>query len=615
MLWTTPESLHEKLPLVNQTGDLAVTADARIDNREDLIAALDLTGYPSEEISDSQLILAAYEKWGEDCPEKLLGDFAFAIWDARRQMLFCARDHFGVRPFYYYWSGTGFVFGSEIRALICLPHVPCRLSEPRVADYFVESHIDRASTFYQDILRLCPGHSISVTSKGARLRCYYCLDASRELRLRSDEEYAETLREIFTEAVRCRLRSAYPVGSLLSGGLDSSSVACVARRLLAQNGTRQLPTFSLIFNKITQCDERRYINAVLAQNGFGPHYVHGDQLDPLMDLERLLWHLDEPGHAYQLFLQWGLRSAAKQQGVRVILDGHDGDGTVSYGYGYLHELACARRWLTLALEVRALDKNLGLSSWKSLRFYARRYGLDPLISRSQTLQLARRIRQVVRQRVQSKGNPPDPPWWCANLNPDFVQHLGLSERYQAGQEEWVTNPQTEKERHYRILTIGLQTKILEELDKAAAAFSMEPRYPFWDKRVVEFCFALPSEQKLHRGWTRMVMRRAMAGIIPPEVQWRARKVDFTPNWRHSLVVLARERIEKLLSSEAGVEAQYVDMVALREAYHRLVSLELPVSVATLVTFWKPFLLAQWLRLFGPTKSTKKGGDAHGKESV
>ena len=119
MLWTTPESLIEKLPLENQRGDLVITADARIDNRDELIAALQINNRPSDKVVDSELILAAYEKWGEDCPEHLLGDFAFAIWDERRELLFCARDHFGVKPFYYYFANNTFAFGSEIKALLC----------------------------------------------------------------------------------------------------------------------------------------------------------------------------------------------------------------------------------------------------------------------------------------------------------------------------------------------------------------------------------------------------------------------------------------------------------------------------------------------------------------
>ena len=129
MLWTTPESLHEKLPLTNKSGDLTITADARIDNRDELISALNFNGRPRETITDSEIILAAYEKWGEKCPEELLGDFSFAIWDKRKQIVFCGRDHFGVKPFYYHLSEKIFTYASEIKAMLCLQHVPRRLNE------------------------------------------------------------------------------------------------------------------------------------------------------------------------------------------------------------------------------------------------------------------------------------------------------------------------------------------------------------------------------------------------------------------------------------------------------------------------------------------------------
>lgn len=283
MLWTTPESLLEKLPLVNQSGDLAITADARIDNRDELIAALAFNDRPSEKITDSQLILAAYEKWGDRCLEHLLGDFAFAIWDGRNQIVFCARDHFGVKPFYYYYrAGQVFVFASEIKALLCLSEVPRRLNEVRIADYLTAMMEDKSNTSYQGILRLPPAHTMTVSyGGGIRLRSYWSVDPSRELRLNSDEEYADAFRELFTEAVRCRVRSAFPVGSHLSGGLDSSYITCIARELLPQEAGSVLHTFSNIFDDVAQCDERPFIEAVLAQGGLTP---------PARNLSpRLLW--------------------------------------------------------------------------------------------------------------------------------------------------------------------------------------------------------------------------------------------------------------------------------------------------------------------------------------
>jgi asparagine synthase (glutamine-hydrolysing) len=201
------------------------------------------------------------------------------------------------------------------------------------------------------------------------LQSYWSLDSSRELCLGSDEEYAEAFRELFTEAVSCRLRSAFPLGSLLSGGLDSSSITCTARQLLASEKGQKLLTFSAIFEEVTQCDESRFISAILAQNGLEPHYVHGDQLSPLTDLDRILWHQDEAFYAPGLYWNWELFGAANKQGVRVLLDGHDGDGTVSHGVGRLGELVRARRWFTLAVEAKGIAGTYGVSFSKVLWSY------------------------------------------------------------------------------------------------------------------------------------------------------------------------------------------------------------------------------------------------------
>ena len=593
MLWTTPESLLELLPLVNQTGDLVITADARIDNRDELIAALALNDQTSEKITDSQLILAAYEKWGEHCPEQLLGDFAFAIWNGRQQVLFCARDHFGVKPFYYYFSGRIFVFATEIKALQCLPEVPRWLNEVKVADYLTGVSDDPAITFYQDILRLPPAHTLTVSHAGTQLQSYWCLDPSRELRLSSDEEYASALCQLFTEAVRCRLRSAFPVGSMLSGGLDSSSITCVAQKLLAEKGDTRLHTFSAIFDKVTQCDERSFQNAVLAQGNFVPHRLHADQVSPLTDLDRVFWHEDEAHGAGNLYLNWGLYGPANKQGVRIILDGFDGDTTISHGLGYLVELARAGRWLTLATEVREYSRKMN-SPWRAaLWSWVWKYGLDPSISKYRVVKHVRRRGQALLRRMLHRPNSSTnrPARW-ATLNPDFVQRIGL----EASVQNRSGPPETERENHYRRLTEAHMPGTLELLDRAAGAFSVELRFPFWDKRLVEFCLSLPPEQKLHRGWSRMVMRRAMDGILPESVQWRGAKSNIAPSFDHGLLAFERERLEKVILEELGAIEEYVNVTTLRQAYHRYVSRE--AREGDVLAIWKAVSLALWLQHTG-----------------
>ena len=541
--------------------------------------------------------MAAYEKWDEDCPKHLLGDFAFAIWDKRKQILFCARDHMGVKPFYYYSSNNTFVFGSEIKALFCLPEVPRQVNEVRIGDYLIKNFDDTTITSYQDILRLPPAHSMKVSVTGIEVQSYWKLDPEKEIRLSSDEEYAQEFRRIFTEAVRCRLRSALPVGSLLSGGLDSSSITCVARNILAQQG-KTLDTFSAIFDKNTECDERIFINAVLDKGNLNPHYVHGDERTPLSEIEKILWHQDEVFFAPGLpIMSWGLYGATKKEGVRVLLDGHDGDGVVSHGYGYLHELARQGRWLALAIEIRGVSKIYSQSAWETFWLFFYNYGMNSL-SRKPFRHL-RRLRKAIRQRLfkgMSQSNQSELlSQWSDNINPEFIERINLEERYRELQQSSMASLESARREHYKTITSGLQVHALEVLDKAAAAFSIEQRYPFWDKRLVEFCLAIPAEQKLNNGWSRMIMRRAMNNILPVEVQWRTSKMDFTPNLSHNLLVSEKKSLEDFIFTDLAAIEKYIDIKALQKFYPQLISEKDQQTSKNLFSVLQFVYLKLWLR--------------------
>jgi asparagine synthase (glutamine-hydrolysing) len=581
MLWTTPESLKERLPLTSTCGSLVLTADARIDNRDELMIALGVDRSRPGEVADSELILRAYERWGERCPQELLGDFAFAIWDGRRQVVFCARDPMGVKPFYYYRSDRAFVFGSEIKAFFCLQEVPRCLNETRVADFLVSALEDPTATFYSQIFRLPPGHCMAMGREQAPPRPYWSLDLSRELRLRSDDEYAEAFREIFAAAVSCRLRSAFPLGSMLSGGLDSSSVVCMARERLKRDGTHQLHTFSAVFDdeEVRQCDERPFINAVLGLGGLKSHFVRADQLSPLGDREWLFWHQDEPPYVPNLFWTLALYRIAQQQGVRVILDGHDGDTTVSLGLDFLPELAQTGQWIKLAREVTALSRN-GSLVWSPAKILLQ-YALRPL-----TPEPVRRLRRL------SRGNNAEP--WGVNptIHPDFARRIGLADRMVALQRPESKPAWTARQHHWLALTSGLIPYINEVIDKTTAALSVEARHPFWDRRLVEFCLALPSEQKLNQGWFRIVMRRAMAGILPEKVRWRAGKTRLGANFRRSLLKFEQPLLEKVIFEDAVLIEQYVDLHALRQAYRRYADGR---SASDALLVWAAVNLTLWLR--------------------
>lgn len=580
-LRTTPESLHERLPLANATGEIVLTADARIDNREELIAALDLDG-ARVEISDSALILGAYERWGEACPEKLLGDFAFVVWDGRRRAMFCARDPMGVRPLCYYESSRLFAFASDVTTLLCLSQVPRRINEVRIADHFVPIFEDTAITFYRDIFRLPAAHRMGVRRENTWLRRYWSLDPSRELRLRSDEEYAEAFRDHFTEAVRCRLRSAGPVAALLSGGLDSSSIVCTARELLAEHGQR-LRTFSAIFPSLREADsridERQYIDAVVAQGGIEPHYVRADQCSPL---SKILWGEDEAIPAPNLYMDQALFGAVQKEETRIVLSGWDGDSTVSHGYGRLTELARTGRLWALRREARALSRRLS-SRTATPRWIMWEFGWRPLVP-----ELAVRTWRALHGRG-GEGHDVIGP-----INPVFARRIGLMERVRALSSPGRTVASIARNDHWRGLTSGLLVYGLELLDKTAATCSLEARYPFCDRRLMEFCLALPAEQKLHDGWSRAVMRRAMKGTLPREVSARTGKGNLSANFKQRLLDNERETLEEVMTVSDELMGEYVDVGGLRAAYRRYASAPLRQERDALTVFIG-VTLALWFR--------------------
>ncbi|MBE9213099.1 lasso peptide isopeptide bond-forming cyclase [Plectonema cf. radiosum LEGE 06105] len=581
MLWTTPESLFEKLPLINQRGDLVITADARIDNREELIAALQINNRPADKIADSELILAAYEKWGEDCPQHLLGDFAFAIWDERKQVLFCARDHMGVKPLYYYQSDKFLVLASEIKALFCLPEVPRQLNELKVAHHLTLFFEDRVNTFYKDILRLAAAHSLTVNSRRLEVKCYWKLDPKREIKLNSHREYVEAFREIFTEAVRCRLRSAFPVGSTLSGGLDSSSITCTARMLLAESGRKPLHTFSAIFpnlppDALQWIDERYFINAVQSLGGFEFHNIHADYLNPLV---KPLWQDDEPVYSPNLYIHLALYESAQSNGVRVFLDGIDGDSTISHGWARLTELIYGGKWRTLRNEMKAASELSGISQQQLLW----KYGFQTPIQEP-----ALRLWQILQQ------NPKSTFTFNQIINDTFSQRIGLAQNIQSLTKEVPFLNFSARQIHSSGLNAGIHQYVQELADKVTASHCLEARYPFYDKRLIEFCVALPSSQKFRQGWTRIILRQAMRDILPPQVHSRTGKGRLSFNFQDKLLKYEQKTIERVFE-EANQLNKYVNLSALHTAYHRYAAhpLQTQIKVDAIAVFCA-VTLSQWL---------------------
>lgn len=583
MLWTTPESLREVQPLCAQDDQFVLVSDARIDNRDELIAALRLSRDRCEPPTDSELILAAYRAWGESCPQRLLGDFAFAIWDEAEHRLFCARDPAGVRSLYYLHRSDLFAFASEIKALFEVPGVSRSLNEDRIGDYLLLDFDDQESTFFRDIRRLLPGHHMRVEANGCRVRRYWALDAERELTLKSDEEYEEAFRELFTDAVRCRLRSAFPLGSTLSGGLDSSSISCAARACLGS--ASELHTFSAIFpsldgSDLARIDERDYVRAALAGGGMIGHDIHADLLDPLDGLTQVLWHQDDPLVPFNLYIHRGIYACARDHGVRVLLDGTDGDTTISHGYERLADLAKSLRWTSLLAEARAVSRAVpghSVSMWQVLVQHA----IVPLVPPD------------IRRRWNAlRRNQPPRPGCGSVIDQDFAQRLGLEAKAERLERASIEPFTSARAAHLANFESPLLPYLLDLADKCSAAYEVEARYPFFDRRLMEFCLALPPDQKLRAGWSRSILRRSMQGILPPEIQWRKTKADLSPNFHRSLLRSGRESLERLMAEiDTSTVDRFIDIDAVKRLY---AGYRRQPSNADAMTLFLVLTLSSWL---------------------
>lgn len=565
LLWTTPESMQEYLPLVDPRSGVILTADARIDNRHELIRDLDLHPlHPQHStlITDSEIILAAYLRWGSACPERLLGDFAFGIWDPRANLLFCARDPMGVKPFYYRLTDRHIAFASELQALLVLTQ-QIQINERCLADY-LHNHrgklkpilTDPQATLFQDLWALPAASWLRISPDRVDLNRYWQLDPDKEIRLSSDREYAEAFLDLFQKTVSCRLRSAFPIGIQLSGGLDSSSVACVAQRLRSQTADPDpIRTFSAIFPHLTRqerdlSDERDPIDRILNQGGFQPHLWSADQLSPLRDPtspDRIYWHPDSWFLAPNLYLTRSLQEQAGQQGVRVLLDGYEGDLTLSHGFPRLWELAQQGRWIELAVQVGAV-RAVHHSPWQIYGDLLRQFGPNPVLA------ALRSLKRPWRKSIVAPEPQPQPQ--IALLDPDFAQGMELQSRYRHHRQEQQRFSGVRGE-HYQGMITGLIPLALQALDRSAAAAGLEARHPFYDRRLLEFCLALPAEQKLNQGWSRIILRRAMAGILPRSIQWRVRKADLSPSFHRNFWTQERD----LLMSDQTFESirSYVDL--------------------------------------------------------
>lgn len=572
-------------PAIERLGPLAIVADCRLYGREMLVAGLgqDCAATAPGHDSDAKLILLAYRRWGENCLARLEGDFAFAIWDRDSLALFCARDRFGVKPFQYHCSDRRFAFASETGPILATG-VPMRINDDHVAGFLAGLPDDPATTPYLGVSRLPPHHCLTVTRDGFAVRSYWELQP-RARGPRRDT--ADEFRELFTRAVATRLKDEPAAGAMLSGGLDSSSICSVARGLTGES--QPLPTFSLTFEPGSSMDERRHVEAVLAAGGLEGNPVEVGDYAPFGEMAVVVAEQEGPFLAPGLTLTRRLFHAARRRGVRVLLDGHGGDEVVSHGYGRLHQLAAERRLVSLWKECRGASAIFGAGTSELFAHLWLSHAAGP-----RTRGLAARGRRFLRARSPADAEARD---WRELVDPHLSGRTSLVERYRRSGVRPRDVVCDETRSHRWNLTNGLVPHGLEVLDRAAARAGVEPRYPFLDRALVEFCLSVPPEDKLSGGWSRLVLRRAMQDILPSQVQWRRDKIDFRQSLAAGMARHHRGSIDKMLGREAGLIAGYVNVAGVRAAFGRVAADPAAAGMEDLQHVWRAAVLSTWLSQF------------------
>jgi asparagine synthase (glutamine-hydrolysing) len=577
MLHTTQESLHEELPFENKESGFVITSDARIDNRKELAPKLGIED--NEFISDSYFILKSYEKWGEKCPEELLGDFAFAIWDKNKEKLFCARDHMGVKPFYYYLSDDIFVFGTEIKSIFSLPGVPLKLNELKIAFYLIQVLTEKKLTFYEKIFSLTAAYSLSIGRNTKIKQKYWELNSDSKITMNSEEEYITAFRNIFSESIRCRLRSAFPIGFELSGGLDSSSVVCMAKNVLKdQDYTKfEINTYSMIFEDIPQTDESYYIQKVVDIGGINSNLIPSDKISPLENIGSVLWYQDQPFNTVNIAILSNMYKKMQNDGMRIILGGNGGDEIISYGTNYFTDLFVALKWKTLINELFHTSKRSKHNFFHLFFSLA----LFPLLPFS--------LKELMKNLLYLRKNKEKKLFI---LNKNFAEKLGGELYLKSLTFNPITSEIKTAKKYHHFMISKLDHQYLEMVDRLAAAFSTEPRYPFLDKRLIEFCYAIPTEMKFKSGWGRYILRVSMKNILPKEVQWRYFKKYFDPVLEKNLLYYEENSLKEVFSTTSNLIKDYINFAKIPHIYREFVNKN---KSENLDEIWYLTILYLWLK--------------------
>jgi asparagine synthase (glutamine-hydrolysing) len=525
----SPAQQNEAMPL-EQDG-FVITADARIDNREELANRLGLNKEHGLLPADHILILSAFKKWAGKCVTYLEGEFAFAIWNTQTSSLFCATDHIGFRPLYYYDTADAFIFCSEMKGILAVKETPNIFNEEALVEYFFRQS-NQTKTYNDEVFALCGGNTLTLQYDKLTIGKYWSPQKTGKYHFTKDSDWANCLRDLLTTAIDNRLQTDLPVGITLSGGLDSSSVACIAGRILEKRN-KPLYAFSSVLPqgyKGVEVDERKYIDIIGRHiKNLEQTFVEVPEAGPFTGLEEA-FNLEETIPNAFFYMDRALHKAAQEKNVRVFLTGFGGDLFVSHkGHQVIYQLIKQLK-LADAAKIFVQTKKIECSYLQILK--------------TDYLAFTWLYKFYTAARGRSALN-----WQLFTPLKDDLTKKYLKHRDSGpvkDQAAWMT----------KYIASGQMGRLMGMFANRYAAYDMEAAVPLLDKSIMEFLLDVPVEQFRIGGARRSLMRRAMEGILPPEVQWRADKTPYSPDYV-SRIIREKELIRATLTS-GGPAKNYIE---------------------------------------------------------
>ncbi len=553
-------SIKGHQPQKNEDHTVWVVLNGEVYNYRELKKELTKAGHEFLSDSDTEVIVHGYEQWGMDLLlSKMIGMWGFALWDQSSRKLYLVRDRFGIKPLYYHLDDAQLVFSSEIKAIRVL--YPAKMNDRRIAEFLWFRPYKSDETFFDGINQVMAAHYVEMDVATKRLETtrYWQLSEVNTSYEKTDLiEATKTFYQLFEQSIKLHMRSDVPVGTCLSGGLDSSSIVCLSQKLLregalAEKGlerTEKLKTFSSAPQE-KRISEVPYVEEVVRYSEVEPHFTTPTFDDFLKDFEELVSIHDEPFQDPSVYMQYRVIKLAKENGIKVLLDGQGGDeclaGYQRYVGDYLRDLIREKKYFRALVGFFGTLDLTGPFFW---RYFRKRFG----------------TRQRTLEEVITINRPPERPL------------------------EYETNNLANRLRYD--LLAGSIIELLKYEDTNSMAFSIESRVPFLFHPMIEYLFKLPMSTKINGRWTKYILRESMKGILPERIRMRRGKLGFpapSEEWAKRLI---KERTGLCIETATYVK-NYVDLKGFEDLCRSILAKGRSEDIEL---FWRILVLSKWIQI-------------------